>query len=281
MVARRRVLVTNDDGIHASGLRWLARAAVAAGLEVVVAAPDYEASGSSAALTAIYREHRLAVTRSDLGADLPIESYSVQASPGYVVMLAVIGTFGRKPDLVLSGINRGANTGHVVLHSGTVGAALTAANHGIPAMAVSLDIMPADESSGSLAEYFTGVESDSLHWATASELARRLISTLDDLPPNSVLNLNVPNRPLRSVAGVRQATLAPFGHVQMAVAETGEGYVRTTVERYTERLGPDTDVAMLGHGYATATVVSTVQEVPIELDLTAAADQTAQTQVAA
>ncbi len=281
MAARRRVLVTNDDGIHASGLRWLARAAVAAGLEVVVAAPDYEASGSSAALTAIYRERRLAVTRSDLGADLPIESYSVQASPGYVVMLAVIGTFGRKPDLVLSGINRGANTGHVVLHSGTVGAALTAANHGIPAMAVSLDIMPADDSSGSLAEYFTGVESDSLHWATASEFARRLISTLDDLPANSVLNLNVPNRPLRSVAGVRQATLAPFGHVQMAVAETGEGYVRTTVERYTERLGPDTDVALLGHGYATATVVTTVQEVPIELDLTAAADQTAQAQVAA
>src|SRR5690348_9121922 len=121
MSARRRVLVTNDDGIHATGLRWLARAAVAAGFEVVVAAPDYEASGSSAALTAIYRDRRLSVTRADLGSDLPVEAYGVQASPGYVVMLSVIGTFGRKPDLVLSGINRGANTGHVVLHSGTVG----------------------------------------------------------------------------------------------------------------------------------------------------------------
>jgi 5'-nucleotidase len=267
MTARRRILVTNDDGIHASGLHWLARAAVAAGFEVVIAAPDYEASGSSAALTAIYRDRRLAVTRSDLGADLPVESYSVQASPGYVVMLAVIGTFGRKPDLVLSGINRGANTGRVVLHSGTVGAALTAANHGIRAMAVSLDTLPTEDSSGSMAEYFTGVESDSLHWATASEIARRLVSTLDDLPENTVLNLNVPNRALGTLKGVRQATLAPFGHVQMAIAETGEGYVRTTVERFTDRLGPDTDVALLGDGYATVTVISSVREVATVLDL--------------
>jgi 5'-nucleotidase len=279
MAARRRVLVTNDDGIHSSGLQWLARAAVAAGLEVVVAAPDYEASGSSASLTAIYRDRRLAVTRND-PADLPVESYSVQASPGYVVMLALIGTFGRRPDLVLSGINRGANTGHVVLHSGTVGAALTAANHGIRAMAVSLDVQSPDESSGSLAEYFTGVETDSLHWATASELAHRLLSTVDDLPPSSVLNVNVPNRPLRAIAGVRQATLAPFGHVQMAVAETGEGYVRTTVERSTDRLGPETDVTLLGNGYATVTVVTTVQEVPVALDL-GSADRTGEPQVVA
>jgi 5'-nucleotidase len=267
MTERRRVLVTNDDGIHATGLRWLARAAVAAGFEVVVAAPDYEASGSSAALTAIYRERRLAVTPADLGPDLPVEAYGVQASPGYVVMLAVIGTFGRRPDLVLSGINRGANTGHVVLHSGTVGAALTAANHGIRAMAVSLDVMPPDDAGASLAEYFTGVESDSLHWATASEVARRCLSTVDGLPEEAVLNVNVPNRSLATLAGLRQARLAPFGHVQMAVAETGEGYVRTTVERATDRLAPDTDTALLGHGYATVTVITTVREVPSPLDL--------------
>jgi 5'-nucleotidase len=267
MTERRRVLVTNDDGIHATGLRWLARAAVAAGFEVVVASPDYEASGSSAALTAIYRERRLAVTPADLGPDLPVEAYAVQASPGYVVMLAVIGTFGRRPDLVLSGINRGANTGHVVLHSGTVGAALTAANHGIRAMAVSLDVMPGEDSGASLAEYFSGVESDALHWATASEVAGRCLSTVDKLPAETILNLNVPNRPLARLAGMRQARLAPFGHVQMAVAETGEGYVRTTVERATDRLAPDTDTALLGHGYATVTVITTVQEVSAPLDL--------------
>jgi 5'-nucleotidase len=268
MAERRRVLVTNDDGIHATGLRWLARAAVAAGFEVVVAAPDYEASGSSAALTAIYRERRLAVTPTDLGPDLSeVEAYAVQASPGYVVMLSVIGTFGRRPDLVLSGINRGTNTGHVVLHSGTVGAALTAANHGIRAMAVSMDALPVEDSGASLAEYFSGVEGDWLHWDTASEVAQRCVSILDGLPDDTVLNVNVPNRPLSTLAGLRQARLAPFGHVQMAVAETGEGYVRTTVERATDRLAPDTDTALLGNGYATLTVITTIREVPAPLDL--------------
>jgi 5'-nucleotidase len=267
MTERRRVLVTNDDGIHAPGLRWLARAALAAGFEVVVAAPDYEASGSSAALTAVYRDRRLAVTPADLGADLPVEAFAVQASPGYVVMLAAIGTFGPPPNLVLSGINRGANTGHVVLHSGTVGAALTAANHGIPAMAVSLDALAGDDPADSLTEYFRAADGDQLHWATASDIACRCVSILDDLPPETVLNVNVPNRALDAIAGVRQARLAPFGHVQMAVAEAGEGYVRTTVERATDRLAPDTDTALLGNGYATVTVLTTVREVPTPLDL--------------
>jgi 5'-nucleotidase len=268
MSMRRRALITNDDGIHATGLRWLARAAVAAGFDVVVAAPDYEASGSSAALTAIYRDRRLAVNRADLGADLPVDAYGVQASPGYVVMLSVIGTFGRKPDLVLSGINRGANTGHVVLHSGTVGAALTGANHGIASMAVSLDVQADEESSGgSMSEFFIREERDSLHWATASEVARRALSTLDTLDKGTVLNVNVPNVALAVLAGVRQAKLAAFGHVQMAVAETGEGYVRTTVDRSTDRVAPDTDVALLGQGFATLTVVTTVQEVSTSLDL--------------
>jgi 5'-nucleotidase len=267
MTERRRVLVTNDDGIHAAGLRWLARAALAAGFEVVVAAPDYEASGSSAALTAVYRDRRLAVTPADLGSDLPVEAFAVQASPGYVVMLAAIGTFGRRPDLVFSGINRGANTGHVVLHSGTVGAALTAANHGIPAMAVSLDALPGEDPSESLTEYFRAADGDWLHWATASEIACRCVSILDKLPPETVLNVNVPNRSLETLVGLRQARLAPFGHVQMAVAEAGEGYVRTTVERSTDRLAPDTDAVLLGNGYATVTVITTVQEVPTPLDL--------------
>jgi 5'-nucleotidase len=268
MTARRRALITNDDGIHGTGLRWLARAALEAGLEVVVAAPDYEASGSSAALTAIYRERRLSVTPADLGGDLPVEAYAVQASPGYVVMLAVIGTFGRPPDLVLSGINRGANTGHVVLHSGTVGAALTGANHGIAAMAVSLNVQLEEDSGGaSISEFFSRVERESLHWATASEVARRALSTLDHVPVGMVLNVNVPNIPLSALAGVRQAKLAPFGHVQMAVAETGEGYVRTTVERATGRLAKDTDAALLDRSYATMTVVTSIQEIPTELDL--------------
>src|SRR5262249_43185872 len=110
MTARRRGLFTKEEGIHARGVWTILGGGLVAWQGGVVAAPDYEASGSSAALTAIYRERRLSVTRADLGDDLQVEAYGVQASPGYVVMLSVIGTFGRKPDLVLSGINKGANT---------------------------------------------------------------------------------------------------------------------------------------------------------------------------
>jgi 5'-nucleotidase len=264
--SRRRALITNDDGVNAPGIRWLAKAALDAGFDVVVAAPDYEASGSSAALTAVYKDRRLAVTRTELSG-LPVDAYGVQASPGYIVMLAVIEAFGPRPDLVLSGINRGANTGHVVLHSGTVGAALTAANYGIAALAVSLDLAPVKDKGGSITEYFTAMENDSLHWATASELARQCLPVVDTLPRETVLNLNVPNRGLDELAGIRQAALAPFGHVQMTVAESGEGFVRTAIERSTERLQPGTDVALLSQGYATATVITTIRDVPGRLDL--------------
>jgi 5'-nucleotidase len=267
----RRILITNDDGILAPGLRWLALAAVNAGFDVVVAAPNYEASGSSAALTAVYRDRRLAVTPANLGDDLKVEAYGVQASPGYIVLLGAIGTFGPRPDLVLSGINRGANAGHAVIHSGTVGAALTATNHGIPAMAVSLDV-PAEESArastaGSLAEYFLTADDGSLHWSTASALAGRLLSTVDRLPAGTILNVNVPNRAIADLGGVRQASLAPFGQVQMSVADAGEGYVRTAVEPAADRLQPGTDRALLEQGFATVTPVSLVRAIDLDLDL--------------
>jgi 5'-nucleotidase len=267
MGSRRRVLVTNDDGIHAPGLRALARVAADAGFDVVVAAPDYEASGSSAALTAVYRERRLAVTRTDF-TDPEVEAYAVAASPGYITMLATIGAFGRRPDLVLSGVNRGANTGHAVLHSGTVGAALTAANYGIAAMAVSLDVLPSEDGGESLAEYFGRIDNEALHWQTAASVAGHFLSIVDKQAIGTVLNINVPNRAEAALAGVKQATLAAFGHVQMAVAEAGEGYLRTTVERTSDRMQPGTDVALLAQGYATATVLATVraEEAPLDLD---------------
>jgi 5'-nucleotidase len=134
-------------------------------------------------------------------------------------------------------------------------------------MAVSLEAPFADEAADSLAEYFTGVEGDWLHWDTASEVAERCVSILDSMPDDSVLNVNVPNCPVGALAGLRQARLAPFGNVHMAVAEAGEGYVRTTVERATDRLMPDTDTALLSHGYATLTVITTIREVPSVLDL--------------
>jgi 5'-nucleotidase len=233
-----RLLVTNDDGIDAPGLHALAAAARAAGHEVVVAAPLSEASGQSAALTAVTDQGRVVVEKR--GPQL----YGVAASPAYIVVLAGLGAFGEPPELVLSGVNRGANAGRAVLHSATVGAALTAANNGLRALAVSLDVLNAE----------SGADGDARrHWSIAADVAVGLLDQLADSPAATVFNVNVPDRP--STAGLRHARLATFGEVGMVIAESGEGFVRTTVERTGEPLAPGTDLALLAEGYSTVTAL--------------------------
>jgi 5'-nucleotidase len=122
-------VVTNDDGIGSEGLRMLAGAAVRAGWDVVVAAPDRQASGSGAAMTAVQADGQVVVERHRLPGIETVPAYAVQAAPGFIAFTAVRGAFGRRPDYLLSGINLGPNTGQAVLHSGTVGAAMTAATH--------------------------------------------------------------------------------------------------------------------------------------------------------
>jgi 5'-nucleotidase len=254
-----RVLITNDDGIAAPGLRWLAGAAYHHGLDVVVAAPRREASGMSAALTAVTDAGRVVFNRTALPGLDDVPAFGVAASPGYIVVLAGLRAFGPAPDLVLSGINRGANAGRAILHSGTVGAALTGANHGARAMAVSLDVLTptsADATTGGAAIAAVDTVDDAdRHWDTAAGLARRLLPWLVDTAPGTAVNLNVPDRPMAELAGLRPAELAPFGQVQMAIAEAGEGYVRVAIEEDGGRPVPGTDVALLAEGYATVTPI--------------------------
>jgi len=248
-----RVLVTNDDGIGTPGIRALAEAVRGRGFETTVAAPAAEASGMSAALTAITDGDRILLAKTPLG-------YAVRASPAYIVLLATLGAFGPPPDLVLAGINRGANTGRAVLHSGTVGAALTAANHDLRALAVSLDVIaPAPLESGGAA--FTVTADDRLHWTTAASLAADLVEWLATAAPGTVANLNVPDRPAAQLAGLRPATLATFGQVRIAIAEQGTGFARLAWER-TGPAEEGSDVALLGQGYATLTVLRPVTEAP-------------------
>jgi 5'-nucleotidase len=251
-----RILVTNDDGVDAPGLHALARAAHEAGHDVVAAAPLEEQSGMSASLTAVTAEGRLVVERRP-SPSFPV--FAVAASPAYIVALAHLDVFGPTPQLVLSGINRGANAGHAVLHSGTVGAALTAANLGLRAMAVSLDVLTTG-ASASAGAAIQVPDDDVLHWQTAADQAVSLLDWLIAAPAGTVLNLNVPDLP--SVAGLREATLASFGQAQMAVAEQGEGFVRLTVEQNGERLAPGTDIALLAEGYATLTALRPPAEAP-------------------
>lgn len=261
-----RVLVTNDDGVHAPGIRWLARAAHARGMDVVVAAPEAEASGMSAALSAVTDDGRVLFAGTDLAGLPDVPAYAVAASPAYIAVLAGLGVFGPPPDVVLSGINRGANAGHAILHSGTVGAALTAGNNGARALAVSLDVLsPAAASAGSggaAIAVLDTVDDETRHWSTAAELAGGLLPWLLDAPPGTVLNLNVPDLPAGELAGLRQATLAPFGQVQMAVEESGQGYVRTTIEENAARHVPGTDLAWLADGYAAVTAVRALGDLP-------------------
>ncbi|MEV4520975.1 5'/3'-nucleotidase SurE [Micromonospora tulbaghiae] len=261
-----RVLVTNDDGVHAPGIRALARAAYARGMDVVVAAPEAEASGMSAALSAVTEDGRLVFRETELDGLPGVPAYAVAASPAYIAVLAGLGVFGPVPDLLLSGINRGANAGHAVLHSGTVGAALTAGNNGIRALAVSLDVLTAAAASagsgGAAIAVLDSVDDESRHWSTAAELAGTLLPWLAGAHPGTVLNLNVPDLPADRVAGLRQATLAPFGQVQVSVAERGEGFVRTAVEANAVRAVPGTDIAWLADGYAAVTAIRALGHLP-------------------
>ncbi|GIM91201.1 5'/3'-nucleotidase SurE [Paractinoplanes toevensis] len=246
-----RVLITNDDGVDAPGIRALAEAVRGRGYDTVVAAPAEEQSGMSAALTAVTEGGRVAFETRPPG-------YAVAASPAYIVMLAFLGVFGPPPDVVLSGINRGANTGRAVLHSGTVGAALTAANHGARALAISLDVIaPGELDSGGTA--FTITDDASLHWTTAADLAADLVDWLTESPPGTVANLNVPDRAGSELAGLRRATLANFGQVRMAVAEQGADFARLTLERG-DPADEGSDVALLEQGFAALTALRPVAE---------------------
>ncbi|MET8066403.1 5'/3'-nucleotidase SurE [Micromonospora sp. NPDC005313] len=263
---RPRVLVTNDDGVHAPGIRALARAAYERGLDVVVAAPRHEASGMSAALSAVTEDGRVVFRETELDGLPAVPAYAVAASPAYIAVLAGLGVFGPVPDLLLSGINRGANAGHAVLHSGTVGAALTAGNNGIRALAVSLDVLTAAVASagsgGAAIAVLDSVDDESRHWSSAAELAGTLLPWLAGAAPGTVLNLNVPDLPAAQVAGLRRATLAPFGQVQVSVAERGEGFVRTAVEENAVRAVPGTDIAWLADGYAAVTAIRALGHLP-------------------
>ncbi|HEV7899203.1 MAG TPA: 5'/3'-nucleotidase SurE [Planosporangium sp.] len=247
-----RVLVTNDDGIDSPGIACLALAALDAGLTVVLAAPIAEASGSSASITAHEEDGRVYVEQRNLPSLPDLEAYAVAAPPALITLIATRGAFGEPPDLVLSGINRGANTGHAILHSGTVGAALTAAANGRPALAASLDV---------------GLSPAGLpHWEAPARFVRDLVPVLRRLDEPVVLNLNAPDIPADQVRGLRHATLASFGMVQTNI-EVDSGYVRMEVVDETSLHEPGTDAALLTEGYATVTAISPIFELTrVDLD---------------
>lgn len=239
-----RVLVTNDDGIDSPGLVALARCARDLGWDTVVAAPAADASGTSAGLTATTDHRQVTVERRTLP-DLPdVEAYAVAAHPGLIVLAACHDGFGERPDLVLSGINRGGNVGRAILHSGTVGAALTGAVNGARAVAVSLDL-PLDPDLVPM-------------WDRAARVARRLLPMAAELDAGAVLNVNVPDVP--EAGPTRWAPLATYGRVQSKVTQLDKGAIAVCSVEVDGELEPGTDAALLAEGFVTITSLRSVHE---------------------
>src|SRR3990170_16763 len=232
-----RALITNDDGIDTIGLQTLTQVAVKAGLDVTVAAPHVERSGSSASLTALEEGGRLIIREHRLEGLDGVRALGVEATPGFIAFAAAHKAFGPAPDIVLSGVNHGPNTGNAVLHSGTVGAALTARTHSASSLAVS------------------NVAPQPRHWDTAAEMAERALAWLLENAGDDPLTLsvNVPDIPAGECRGLRTARLAAFGAVQAEVRETGEDYGTMTFSEVEEELEPGTDAYLLAHDWATVT----------------------------
>ena len=246
-----RTLVTNDDGIDSDGLVTLALAAVAAGLDVVVAAPLRESSGTGAGLTATEGDEGILVERRVLPGLDGVDAYAVAAHPGFIALAAADGAFGAAPEVVLSGVNLGANLGRAILHSGTVGAALTGALNDARAMAVSLDV---------------GLDPKwPPHWDSASAVLAAVLPLLLDTPPGSVLNVNIPDLPLGRLGGLRAARLARFGTVQSRIEQLGESGLRRVPTEVDGDLEPGTDAAVLAAGHATISVVQPVTDAAEQL----------------
>src|SRR5688500_9725040 len=196
-----RILVTNDDGVDATGLHVLARRLVELG-DVVVAAPDQEYSGAGAALGALHLI-RPEVRRVEIDG-IP-EAWSVTGPPALCVMFARLGVFGPPFDLVVSGINPGANTGRAIYHSGTVGAALTARNGGVSGLAISQAVAGFGVEGQGWDEMLQDQQ-----WDTAAEVAVQVVGGLrDELADGPfVVNVNVPNLPLDQIVGWRRTEVA-------------------------------------------------------------------------
>lgn len=187
-----RIAITNDDGIDSDGLWVLADTIRSAGHDVTVVAPNRDCSGASASLGSIAPNKEIVTFPAERDAFPGLEAHAVDGPPALCALIAGRGVFGAQPDVLVSGINAGLNTGDAILHSGTVGAAMTAQNFGHKGLAVSLQW-----------------STDAYHWDTAARCAVDALNALVTAPERTALNLNVPNVAYEQLAGIRWTAIAP------------------------------------------------------------------------
>ena len=243
------IVVTNDDGFESPGIHALAAMVRRLGHEPVVVAPAQDMSGASAAIGRIELDLPTPVRRVQLPAPADdVEAYAVDGPPGMAALLAARGGIdGLEPDYLFSGINIGTNTGHSILHSGTVGAALTAATFGLSGLAVSLAV------------------SKPMAWDSAYVYVEEAMGLLEQAPRATVLNVNVPvPRPGAEPQKLRWAELDRFGSFRVAVAERREAEVQLEYRSKDtgHELDPDSDTALVDSGTATITALEAIRAVP-------------------
>ena len=232
-----RILIANDDGYLSSGIRALHAAMQGLGTATIVA-PDRNRSGASHSLTL---SHPVYVRQHE--ADI----YSLEGTPTDCVNIALSGMLEQDQDMVVSGINDGPNMGDDVLYSGTVAAAIEGRHLGHPALAVSM------------------ADHEPTHYATAAEITRTLVAHLREvpLPPNTILNINVPDLPLVDIKGLRATRLGtrhPSKSATKQLSPRGETLYWIGAAGDIADDGPGTDFGAVRDGYVSVT--------PLQIDLT-------------
>jgi len=232
-----KILISNDDGYMAEGIRALADAMSSLG-DITVVAPDRNRSGASNSLTL---ENPLRVNKLDSGV------YRVEGTPTDCVHLAITGLLDDEPDMVVAGINAGANLGDDVLYSGTVAAAIEGRFLGLPAVAISLNGHTAT------------------HYETAAWAAKKLISQLltSSLPADTILNVNVPDLPIDKITGFESTRLGRRHKAEPVIKELdprGRPMYWVGPAGEEEDAGPGTDFDAVNRGAVSVT--------PLQIDLT-------------
>jgi 5'-nucleotidase len=252
-----RILLTNDDGVLAPGMavlarsiaRWSEEAPFGEIREAIIVAPHTNFSGMSSAVGDVFERPTVKYRRHTIAGAESIVTYGLEAPPALCAILGALGSFEFQPDIIISGINAGANVGRSVLHSGTIGAILTGAQLGLSGLAVSVQW------------------GDPVHFETAAAVAIEVLDELFQAPSRTLLNLNVPNTPIHELKGVRRGRISTAGIVKAAGPSAGgealgdEGELPLRLGAATPTLGDvsdedaDEDGALLMAGYASLTPI--------------------------
>ncbi len=242
MRARRHILITNDDGIDADALAPLAEALSPLG-DVDIIVPERNWSGASHSIT-LFRPLRVRPTKLRSGHP----AFMTDGSPTDCVRLAVLGFLKHRPDIVVSGINRGANMGDDITYSGTVAAAMEGILSNVPSIAISIGAFGGDIDYGAGASF-------------AALLARNILDR--GFAPDTLLNVNVPPLPRDQIAGVEVTRLGKRTYRDQLVERLdpyGNPYYWVGGPAVSGEAEDGTDVAAMAAGKISVT--------PIALDLT-------------